>query len=399
MKWIRALLRSLPIVLGSFVLIALATLFLIRIERTVEASGEVQINRLQIVRPKVSGIVTEVLVEPGATVQAGQVLCRLVDYDFERQQLALRQQLNEALAQQLALRVRDHQVGREIQPLERARQEKDLTGNQLEMQLQSSRSRELELALKQAEESLARVGKLKDAGLASDQTYKEAEFNKLQAEQRWQQSLIEEKVENAQSARSRDDLALLGAQQRNALTDLSFQRGQSDTLVKQLTEQLDQYAKIAEQYTLRAEIGGVVVSDPVNELRGKKIQAGEQLFSVIDISAVHFVTYVPEESIVRVRTGQLAYVEVSGLPKRRFDVFTGEVRKVSESPQLQQAGQDILYPVEIWLRKPWVLLSDNRFFLRNGMRGTAKISYQHDVSLLVAIYESLSGQEDLPPSV
>lgn len=397
MRKISRLIRALPAAFGLLILLGLCLLLLVSVQRTVEASGQIRITHYQIVRPRVPGIVSEVLVEPGMTVKAGQVLCKLLDYDFERQQLALSQQLGEARAQELSLQLRESQLHREVHPLEQAKEQKALADIRLEQQAQVARARELEIALDRSQETLTRIRGLQTAGLVSEQVLKDAEYDKLQAEQRLAQSRIGERQTLARTDGVQDNLALLGAQQRITLFDLSAQRQELSILIGQLTAQLDQLKRIGEHYSLRAEIAGVVVGSSVNDLRGKKVQPGEELLSVIDTSAVDFVTYIPEEALVRIRAGQEAYVELSGLPKRQFDVFQGQVQKVAEAPQLQQVGDDILYPVEIRLRQPWVRWEGNRFFVRSGMRGQAKIAYRYDVPLLVAIYELLVGEEGASP--
>jgi hypothetical protein len=138
-----------------------------------------------------------------------------------------------------------------------------------------------------------------------------------------------------------------------------------------------------------------MVGEPANELRGKKVQPGDEIGSIIDLESVNFVTYVPEAAILKVRTGQKAFVEITGLPKRTFDVFEGDVQKVAEEPQLKQADTTILYPVEINLRRPWVVWEGKRFYVRSGMQGQAKIAYREEVSILRAIYESLVGEPGL----
>ena len=393
MKRISRLIRALPIAFGLLVVTGLCLLLLVSIQRTVEAAGEIRITRYQIVRPRVPGIVSEILVEPGMTVSAGQVLCKLVDYDFERQLLSLNQQLSEARTQEIAVRLRGGQLSREVQPLEQAKEQNALTDVRLEQQAQGSRTRELEIALDRSEQTLTRIRGLQEAGLMSEQALKEAEFDKMQAQQRLEQSRIGGRQTLARTADAKDSLALLGAQQRVTLAELTSQRQELAVLIEQLTAQLEQLQRIGKHYALRAEIAGIVVGSPVNDLRGKKVQPGEELLSIIDTSAVHFVTYVPEAAVVRIHAGQEAFVELTGLPKRQFDVFTGEVQKVAEAPQLKQVGDEILYPVEIRLRQPWVRWEGNRFFVRSGMRGQARIAYRYDVPLLVAIYELLTGEE------
>jgi len=391
MRVVRRLLRLFPIALCGVLVVGLLLLFLLRIERTVEATGEVRVSNYQVVRPEVAGIVGEVYVEPGTMVNAGQMLCRLVDYEFERQRLAVAQQLGDALARRSALNRRRRQLEADVHPLELARQRKRLDGERLEREAAIFRAREAEVQLRRAEETLARVQELGDAGLLSEQAINEARYDTEQIELQLERIRVEERLAREQSEAGSDDFELLGAEQESALADLAAEQEQLTILIDQLSAQQAQLERVAELYVLRAEIDGLAVGDPVEELRGRRVQAGDEVLSIIDTSSVHFVTYVPEAAIVKVDAGQEAYVELTGLPKRNFDVFRGEVLKVAAEPQLLQSSEEILYPVEIHLRQPWVFWEENRFYLRSGMRGVARISYRNDVRFLRAIYETVVG--------
>ncbi len=391
MSAVRRLLRLFPIALCAALVVGLLLLFLLRIERTVEATGEVRVSSYQVVRPEVAGIVSEVYVEPGTMVAAGQMLCRLVDYEFERQLLAVRQQLGDALARRSALDRHHRLLEADVHPLELARQRKRLDGEHLEREAASYRAKEAEVQLRRAEETLARLQELGQAGLLSDQAINEARFDKEQIELQVERSRVEERLAREESEAGSDDFELLGAEQESALATLAAEQEQLTILIDQLSAQQTQLERIAELYLLRAEIDGLAVGDPVEELRGRRVAAGDEILSIIDTSSVHFVTYVPEAAIVKVDAGQEALVELTGLPKRNFDVFQGEVLKVAAEPQLRQTSEEILYPVEIHLRQPWVFWEDNRFYLRTGMRGVARISYRNDVRFLRAIYELVVG--------
>ena len=149
--------------------------------------------------------------------------------------------------------------------------------------------------------------------------------------------------------------------------------------------------------TLRAAMPGVVIGSPVNELLGQYVQAGEALFSIIDVSSIFFVTPVPEQALVQVRPGQPANVEITGLPKRQFKIFSGSVDKVvAHDLGPPQPGDLPLFPVHIQLQTPWLRLDEGRFYLRSGMRGSAKIAYRRNMPMLEVIYDFLVGNPRVP---
>ena len=84
MRPIRLAIRLSPVAVLLLLVLSLLVVTLGRVDRTIEATGEVGINNYLIVRPRVSGFVTEILVEPGDMVTRGQVLLRLEDHEFEK---------------------------------------------------------------------------------------------------------------------------------------------------------------------------------------------------------------------------------------------------------------------------------------------------------------------------
>src|SRR5664280_3722737 len=85
-------------------------------DRTVlNASGDVTARREATVSSKVTGKVTEVLVEEGMKVKEGQVLARLDDTNVKASLLLARAQLASATAMMAETRVRLKEAGQELQ--------------------------------------------------------------------------------------------------------------------------------------------------------------------------------------------------------------------------------------------------------------------------------------------
>lgn len=398
MKLIRSILRLLPIGTGLLILTVLFFVLLGRVERTVEAGGEVRVQRYQVIRPQVSGLVTTVWVETGQPVRRGQALVQLKDHELQQELISARQRLDEVRSRLAKITSERELLQGSIQPLEIRQKATEVDRSSIETALSASRSKEAEIQLQGAEGRLARARRLQAAGLISEEQLQEILQVKLAAEQRHRQTLLEEQVSREQRTSTANGLLLLESEHRRQIGGLEAEMRELHSQTDLWSKHLAQLRRLAELHTLRASMDGVVVSQPNNELVGRYVQAGENLLSVIDAQSVLFVTQVPEQAIVRVRPGQAAYVEISGLPKRQFDVFHGQVEKIAQEPDRKTEGS-ILYPVQIQLRTPWAFWEGKRFYLRSGMRGTAKIAYRQDTPILRAIYEVLVGEvQQQPPA-
>jgi HlyD family secretion protein len=403
MRTIRWALRLVPFSAGLLLIAIVLFAFLGRIERTVEARGEVRVKRYQMIRPQVSGLITQIFIQPGDRVQKDQPLVRLEDYDFQRNLITVRQNLNEARSRLQKSRVERRLLGERLHPLEIRRQNAEMGRSSVEADLSASRTKEAEIQLEAARQRRARAQKLSDLGLISEQDLQEAKQAALVAEQKLAQSRLEERLARARHPSADNDLALLKTEQHQRLATLEAEIRELEYQVEQWSAQLAQLGELTMRHTIRAGMDGVVSGSPMNELIGRSVQAGDNLFSVIDDTAVYFVTGVPEQAIVRVRSGQTAYVEIAGLPKQRFDIFRGKVGTVAQEPASQESlsgSQDLtLYPVQIQLQQPWIPLEEGRFYLRSGMQGVARIAYRRNVPVVDAIYDFLVGRPEVPSSL
>lgn len=399
MKLIQRSLRVLPAGLGLTLAAAALFLLLGRIERTVEAAGEVRIERYQVVRPQVAGLVSGVLVEPGERVARGQVLLELRDYDSQRDRITVQQSLNDARDRLEKSRVERRLLGESVQPREIRKQAAELGQNSLETSLSASKVKTAEIQLQGAKEHLAKIRKLSELGLSSQQDLEQAIREEQLAEQQLAQSGLEERMVRIRRPALDNDLDLLKSEQNRQISSLDVEiRGLEDQ-VAQWTAQLRELDKLAGLRTIRAEMDGVVVGAPMRDLLGRSVKPGEDLFNVIDVTSISFVTRVPEQAIVRVRAGQTAYIEIAGLPKQRFDVFQGEVGGVDQEPAAKTGDGPILYPVRIQLETPWITLAEGRrFYLRSGMQGVAKIAYRRNVPIFDALFDLLVGRSEVGAS-
>lgn len=399
MKPIRWLIKAFPIAVGVMLAVALGFATLGRIQRVVEAPGEVRVERFQVVRPQVSGLVMEVRAEAGDLVREGQVLFRLRDHQFERELSSTRQSLEEARSRLKRLRQEHELKERTIHPLEIDRQRAAIARGTLEGELAASIVKEAEVALEAVQERHRQARALAEAGLISQQQLQERRQEELAAEQRLVQARIQERTARMEEPALTTDLRLLSSEQHRELTGLEAEIHELEAGVAKATALLEQLQGLQKLHVLRAGMDGVLVgASSTPDLMGQYVEAGQDLLTIVDVASIQFWTRVPEQALVQVRSGQQARLEIAGLPKDQFQLFSGQVERVFLEPDLDASAGAPTYGVQIRLHDPWLPLKEGRFYLRSGMRGTARIAYGRDVPILRAFYEFLVSKPQLPDS-
>lgn len=395
MRGLRIVLRFFPLAVAFLLLLVLGLASAGRIERTVEARGEVRVGSYQVVRPGVAGFVRDIKVESGDRVKVGDPLVRLEDPLFASE-LATGQRRVIELEAELARSLRASRLGEQRRdPLELERGEDEVERSRLEAERVASLRREAELSVEATRQELQQVRRLGEEGLVSQQELRESEQELLMAQERLAQRRIEERRAERAIPGSRRSLELLRVGQEEKRFDLGTRIARLEAELGLWRRELERLEAMRQLQTLRATLDGVVIGEPTNDLLGKHVAPGEELFQVIDPRSIFFVSRVPEEAMVRVRPGQPALVELVGLPKNRFEAFTGRVERVGQLPVVE-AETVPGYPVEIQIGKPWVGLDEGPFFLRGGMRGTAQIAYRSNVPMLRVFYDFLTGKPQVP---
>jgi hypothetical protein len=290
-------------------------------------------------------------------------------------------------------------LGESVQPREVRKQIAEFGQNSIETALSASKVKAAEIQSQGAKDHLAKIRKLAELGLSSQQDLEQAIREEQLAEQQLAQSRLEERMVRIRRPSLDNDLDLLKSEQNRQLSSLDAEIRDLEDQVAQWTAQIRELDKLASLRTIRAEMDGVVTGAPMRDLLGRSVKPGEELFNVIDVTSISFVTRVPEQAIVRVRAGQTAYIEIAGLPKQRFDVFEGEVGAVDQEPAAKTGDGPILYPVRIQLDTPWITFAEGRkFYLRSGMQGLAKIAYRRNVPIFDALFDLLVGRSEVGAS-
>lgn len=375
MRALRILLRLLPGAVGLLMATGLLLGGLCRIDRTVDAAGEVRVRRYQRVHPGSSGVVSEVLVEPGAWVRAGQPLVRVSEPRLEEERGTAGKRLAEAQARLRRAREALQGEQRALERLDRERRCQALQLDLLRAELTGAH-------VKQAWLELERARWLRGQGPPDTEEVR-------RAEQRLRQLQQEETAAHAHLPSGDRLLQLEGPCRR--LGGLLVELRQAESKAASWSWQAQQLEERHRAQTLTAELEGFVVGPTPAGLLNRHVRAGEELLQVVDARSIHFLSQVPDVGILRVRPGQQATVELEGLPGLRFTAISGGLDSRVSSPEAEGPAGLPHHPVALELEQPWADLRGERFFLRAGMRGTARIAYQRDVPVLKVALELLTG--------
>lgn len=387
---LRHLVRLLPWATLGLVVFAVLLLLLVRTERTVEASGTVQVERYQVVRPEIGGIVEEVLVEPGSAVAPGDVLVRLEEGEEREQRLVAERELEEVRLRHRRLERELAGLGGEVHPLELDRKRLDRLEEDLQVAAAATRLAEEEIELAAVASRLERTRRLAEAGLLSEQQLEQSRLELQVARQRFARTEIESRLARERLQAMDAEIELRGAEQRLARDSLAGELAELAERRERLAERVERLVRREAARTVRATLPGIVVGEAKRELLGRRVAAGDDLMTVLVPESIGFVAEVSEAELLRVREGQPVRVEMSGLPRQRFAPFAGRVEAVGQRPSA--VTDRVVYPVTIRLDTPWADLGDDdRFLLRGGMRGTARIAYRSEVPLYAALFELVAG--------
>jgi membrane fusion protein (multidrug efflux system) len=247
------------------------------------------------IAPKVSGYVTEVLVEDNARVRTGQVLARIDDRDFKA---ALDQARADVAAAEAAVRNLDAQITLQTSVIDQ----------------QNANIAATEAALKFAREDHVRYRELKQTGYGTTQRAQQAEA-----------TLAEKNAEL-----QRDKAALIAAQKQ--VDVLTTARAQAEAQ-RDRSRASERQAELNLSYTtITAPVDGTIGARSLRV--GQYVQAGTQLMAVVPLHAAYVVANFKETQLTHIRAGQPVELSVDGFPDM---TIKGHVDSVSPASGLEFA--------------------------------------------------------------
>jgi HlyD family secretion protein len=356
---------------------------------------------VKIVQPADSGIVKDILVKEGQSVQAGQVLMRMdtliseadsqsINADFQRKRLALRRIEAELAGQPFKTQADDPpQLAQEIAAQYRANR------SALEAALAEERSRLIKArqdmaAAEQVKKKLEEVlphyrnqdhayEKLVKDGFAGSLMGSDKKRERLEKEQELQTQGFLIESAKASMLQSEKKLAQIDSDYRRQLhAERNDIQGQFDKLAQEVAKQSHKQSLLE----LKAPQDGVV-KDLATHTGGTVVQPGTILLTLVPKDEIlRAEVWVSNEDIGFVREGQPVKLKFAAFPFQKYGMVEGTVEHVSaDAADSNMAGQNeaskktqpLLYKALVRLKDMALVMDGQRFALSAGMQTNAEI--------------------------
>ncbi|MBL9079656.1 MAG: efflux RND transporter periplasmic adaptor subunit [Planctomycetes bacterium] len=338
----------------------------------VTATGEIRAKEFVDIQAEVAGVITELSVREGDTVQKGAVLLRLEDLQLRAEADAARAQVGAAEAD-----AKNADVAVATAEANLAAERTALAGVKLEAE-QARVTRDRSAA------SFARKRDLFQSALIGSEEFEAAEAEARLAQQRleWNEARIEQAGANLQAVATRVEAA-------------KAQREAAGRRVEAAEAQLARAVDLVGKTELRAPLSGLITK--LNVEKGERAVPGIQsnpiatLMTIADMSVIEAEIQVDEADIVHVTVDAPAEVEVDAI---RDVKFAGVVTEIGHSPiQTSGSGNGSSQNQEGKDFKVVVRLQSPAAQLRPGFTATAEIVTAVRRSVLVVPLQALTARE------
>ncbi|MBU1835624.1 HlyD family efflux transporter periplasmic adaptor subunit [Loktanella salsilacus] len=327
------------------------------VDEIVRSSGEVvSASRPQIIQNFEGGILGELLVSEGDTVDDGQILARLQGTQYVAQVNDLQEQINAANIRRLRLEAEmaglfDFDIPDEIaaaSPAMVASEKQLLAARQADyaskvdgaQRIMSESKRELD----QMEDMLAREIVSLSETTRARKAYADAEIK------------YNEIVTGAELARANENSEVLAG-------------------LSQLRQQLAYATDQLDRTIIRAPMRGVVNNLGVTTIGGT-IRAGEEIFQIIPLDDALFVeAHVKPQDIANVTTGQTATVKLSAYDYTIYGSLSGVVQNISADTfkDERRADADPYYRVSVRVDMEDLGVRQQKIEMRPGLQANVEL--------------------------
>jgi HlyD family secretion protein len=332
----------------------------------VTASGEIRAKQFVDLQPEISGIIKELYVREGDSVEKGDVLLRIDPIQTDAETSIARSQYDVAVAEDRA------------QAFEIANAEVNLMRDETSLKSARAELIQAEYNFTRAERSYRRQQQLHEDGLISRDDYETSqnEFRSAKSGlevQKANVALIENQINIARNNLARMKTSAKGSQAR------------VESAAASLTKARDQSSKSK----IESPLNGVITH--LNKEQGERAVPGMMsnpeatIMTIADLSVIQAELKVDETDVVNVSIGDIAQVEIDALPGK---VFAGEVVEIGNSP-IQSSGSQ----QEAKDFKVIVTLKDPSPKLRPGMSCTSDITTDTKQDVLVIPIQALTVRE------
>jgi len=355
----------------AIVVVALLLAVFVRWELKITAKVTLYPREESSVKALTPGVVVAVLVKEGDVVHKGQVLARLSDLDFEKNDTAQDYfgQLGAAREQLKVMRNGTRRETIEVQEALIKGKEVELSNvykNEAQYSLLRAALAERKFVLVRAQQDAERTKSLFDRGLISKDEYEKSDSAMNAATESVRAAseairALDEKTENdaarikQEIAERKKNLALMMAGSRPD----EIQKQEAE--VKRLEGMYDYVASRLKQTDITARIDGVVTTEYVERKFGTNLNAGEELMKLVDTSTITAELQVAQKDLADIQKGFPVRIQMASFPTRYFD---GKVDYISELANTVDDQKMV---------KVRTYLSNRDGVLKPELTGTAKI--------------------------
>jgi hemolysin D len=383
--WARGLLYLL--VVSTAILLPWATLS--KVEETGQARGrlEPQGKMMQLDAP-VAGTVSQVQVEEGSTIKAGQVLLEL-ESDVLRNELQQAESKREGLLDRLTqLEVMKGQlevVSRSQRLQNQAQisaQLAQIKQTQQEVNFKQSAYRLNQDLLAKAETTAGRLQSAYQEGVVSLLQLEEAERSLIDTQKLVEQTQSE--IQHAQSEQSRQQSAYDGLIHEGEVTFLE-NRKQIEELQAQLIDikaeltqtktQIESLKFQLQQRTIKSPIDGVLFQIPIKGA-GEVVQASERIAEIAPKGTPLILkAQMPSQESGFLQVGMPVKIKFDAYPFQDYGVVKGSLKWISPDSKKVQVNQGEMevFEVNVALDQPYIQTPNKRVTLTPGQTATAEV--------------------------
>lgn len=322
------------------------------------------------ISPQRSGILKQVYVNDGATVQAGQKLALLSSDEYLAAGQSLTRHLLSGLSLQLQLNAQKEQ---ELVQSVRLQQRQLAAQLQTTTQQMADNQQQQQLIAKRIEMQVSRLAS--QAELAE-----QGHVPRLQLEQQQEQLLMlqQQRVElqamsqsiSQQQLQWSNELQILPLELNRQLQQLKLERLQYE---QQKTELLARG-----EVLLTAPVAGRVTN--LLATQGQQVQAGQLVMQILPESGFLYAQLlVPTRAFGFIQPGQTTWLRFDAFPYQRFGLYQGEVTQLSKAVLMAQDPdsplqiQEPVYQVQVQLQQQFIAAYGEQMPLQAGMLLSADI--------------------------
>lgn len=394
----------LKLFLGLFFSLGLISLVFIRIGRldvVIKARGVIETGEWVDVKPEVSGVIKEMMVEENYRVKQGDTLFKLEDSEkkaglsrakLEKERLLLSlSQLEkkleftrievEGVAVQTRARLASARL--KLSKLTRGPKKEELSIARAEIaraRIKQARAEaEYKEKLQALKQELALAGEVEEAKFRLDLADSEleiAEKNLRLIENRYAEEDIELVRAEIKEAEAREQIA--GAR-KNELTVLEEEIA---SLKKKITEKEEEMALLKEELSktvVAAPISGVVLTKDCRHLAGGFVREGETVIRIGNPSDYVVKVLIPERDRPKIVIGQAAKIFITPFPHTQYRIFEGKVTKISSTPvQAQGNVPEQFYVATVKINNSSVTARGYTYSLQPGFSAEVRVITRKD---------------------